>query len=90
MAENTQPARCTEAEFKAAREAGLMVFTTADEVAIHKFAELIRAMSKPVREHRDCAWRPDKSSLSGGWCAVCRSPTKYDSEGNKCDGYAAS
>lgn len=42
MAENTQPARCTEAEFKAAREAGLMVFTTADEVAIHKFAEAIR------------------------------------------------
>lgn len=43
MAENTTPAKCTEQEYQAAREAGLLVVTTADEVAIHKFAEAMRA-----------------------------------------------
>lgn len=43
MTENTAPARCTEAEWELARDAGLPIFTTADEVAIHKFAEAIRA-----------------------------------------------
>ena len=43
MSENTTPARCTEAEWNAARAAGLLVVTTADEVALHKFAEAIRA-----------------------------------------------
>lgn len=42
MTENLQSARCSEAEFTAAREAGILVFTTADEVAVHKFAQAIR------------------------------------------------
>jgi hypothetical protein len=33
---------CTEAEFHAARAAGLLVVTTADEAAIHAYAEAIR------------------------------------------------
>jgi hypothetical protein len=43
MTENTAPARCSEAEYSMARDAGLLVVTTADEAAIHKFAEAIRA-----------------------------------------------
>jgi len=43
MTENTAPARCTEVEYNMARNAGLLVVTTADEVAIHKFAEAIRS-----------------------------------------------
>ena len=43
MSENTAKAACTEREWQLAREAGLPIFTTADEVAIHKFAEAIRA-----------------------------------------------
>lgn len=42
MSENTQGAACTEAEWEAARDAGLPVFTTKDERAIHAFAEAIR------------------------------------------------
>lgn len=43
MSETTAPAACTEAEFNMARKAGWLVVTTADEVAVHKFAEAIRA-----------------------------------------------
>ena len=42
MAENTQSAKCSQSEYEAARRAGLLVFTTADEIAIHKFAKEIR------------------------------------------------
>lgn len=43
MSENTAQAACTKREWDLARECGLPFFTTADEVAIHKFAEAIRA-----------------------------------------------
>lgn len=46
MSENTAAAMCTEAEYTAAREAGLLFVTsgtTAQERAIHRFAEAIRA-----------------------------------------------
>jgi hypothetical protein len=43
MAECTTSAKCTDAEYQAAREAGLLVVTVADEIAIHKFAEAMRA-----------------------------------------------
>lgn len=43
MSENTKAAACTEQEWKLARDAGLPIFTTADELSIHKFAEAIRA-----------------------------------------------
>ncbi len=43
MSENTVSACCTEREFFLAREAGLLIATTADEVALHKFADAIRA-----------------------------------------------
>lgn len=43
MAENTTPAKCSESEYQAARDAGLLVVTTADEIAIHKFAAAMRA-----------------------------------------------
>ena len=46
MSETLAVAGCTEAEWKAAREAGLLVITTQEEVAIHKFAELIRAQER--------------------------------------------
>ena len=42
MTENTAPARCTEAEYEHARTAGLLVVTTREEIAIHRFAESIR------------------------------------------------
>lgn len=42
MAENTSAAACSDFEFKAARASGLLVLTTADERAIHAFAEAIR------------------------------------------------
>jgi hypothetical protein len=42
MSENTAKAACTKDEFDMARKAGLCVFTTQDERAIHVFAELIR------------------------------------------------
>lgn len=34
-----------------------------------------------------CAWKENPNLISGGWCEVCRSPTRYDAEGNKCEGY---
>lgn len=43
MAENTAPAQCSEREFQAARDAGLLVVTTADEIAIRKFAQAMYA-----------------------------------------------
>lgn len=51
MAENTTSARCTEAEWKAATTAGLpfaVLGTTAQERAIHAFAQAIRAESAPL------------------------------------------
>lgn len=45
MAENTQSAACSQQEYQAARQAGLLVVTTADERAIHAFAEAIRAQA---------------------------------------------
>jgi membrane protein required for beta-lactamase induction len=45
MAENTSPAKCTDAEWEAARAAGLLfadLGSTAQERAFHAFAEAIR------------------------------------------------
>lgn len=47
MSENTTQAACTEQEFRMAREAGLLVVTAADERAVHRFAELVRAAAYP-------------------------------------------
>lgn len=41
--ENTTKAKCTQREWEIAREAGLPIFTIADEAALHAFAEAIRA-----------------------------------------------
>lgn len=51
MSENTTQAACSQREWDLAREAGLPFFTTADERAIHAFAEAIRAddMTPTVR-----------------------------------------
>lgn len=46
MAENTMSQQCTDSEFRMAREAGIFVATSADEVAIHKFAASILAEQK--------------------------------------------
>ena len=43
MSENTAKAACTQAEFNMARAAGLFIATTADERAIHAFAEAVGA-----------------------------------------------
>jgi hypothetical protein len=46
MAENTAPAKCTDSEWRAAREAGLLFCdpgSTAQEIALHKFAQAMRA-----------------------------------------------
>jgi hypothetical protein len=43
MSECTTPAQCSEQEYQMARAAGLLVVTVSDEIAIHKFAEAIRA-----------------------------------------------
>ncbi len=46
MAESTTQAKCTEAEWRAARDAGLLFSeqgTNAFDAAIHKFAEAMRA-----------------------------------------------
>jgi hypothetical protein len=51
MSESTQPAACTDDEFRLARAAGLLVVTTEDERAIHAFADSIRG-SLPAREDR--------------------------------------
>lgn len=48
MSENTAPAQCTQEEWDMARDAGLPIFTTADEVAISKFAMALR-MRDPMR-----------------------------------------
>jgi hypothetical protein len=42
MTENTSKAACSESDFIAARQAGLLVVTTEDELAVHRFAEVIR------------------------------------------------
>jgi hypothetical protein len=36
-----------------------------------------------------CAWEPCTGRLSGGWCDVCKSPSKYDDEGNECQRHFA-
>lgn len=43
MAENLTSAQCSIAEYEAARAAGLLVVTTADERAIHAFATALLA-----------------------------------------------
>jgi hypothetical protein len=43
MAENTTPAKCSDAVYHAAVAAGLLVVTTGDEAAIQKFAEAMYA-----------------------------------------------
>lgn len=43
MSENIKAAACTEQEWQMAREAGLPIFTTSDEVAIRKFANAVRS-----------------------------------------------
>lgn len=43
MSECTTAAKCTEAEYQAARDAGLLIVTVAEEIALHKFAEAMRA-----------------------------------------------
>jgi hypothetical protein len=42
MAENTTPAQISDSDYEAAREAGLLIVTVADEIRAHKFAEAIR------------------------------------------------
>lgn len=49
MSENTAPARCSAAEWKMARAAGLPIFSTADEVAIHRFAEAVRSEAQSFK-----------------------------------------
>lgn len=53
MAETTAPPACTDQEYEAARAAGLLIVTTGEEAAIHKFAEAIRA--KPILALESCA-----------------------------------
>lgn len=53
MSENLAKAACTEQEYQAARAAGLLVITTADEVAIHAFAEAIRAEQMAATDSED-------------------------------------
>lgn len=53
MTENTAPARCTDEEWKLARDSGLPIFTTADEVAIHKFADSIRTVTLSAIDAKD-------------------------------------
>jgi len=60
MSESTAAAACTEAEFQAARGAGLLVATTADEAAIHKFAEAIR--SEFARAGKRWLWKNSDES----------------------------
>ncbi len=62
MSESTAPAACTEAEFQMARQAGLLVFSTADEIAIHLFAEAVRA----------------EATASRGVCPTCSLPPILD------------
>lgn len=42
MAECTTPAQLSESDYEAARAAGLLIVTVAEELRIHKFAEAIR------------------------------------------------
>lgn len=44
MAENTTPAKCSEAVYEAARAAGLLIVTTSEEAAVQKFADAMYAM----------------------------------------------
>jgi hypothetical protein len=46
MSENTAPARCSEAEYEAARKAGILIVTAQNEAAVHAFAEAIRAEAR--------------------------------------------
>lgn len=53
MSENTASAACTQAEWIAARKVGLLISTTADERALHAFAEAIRADTRDAPSLRD-------------------------------------
>lgn len=64
MSENTAPARCTEAEWRAARAAGLPFVTTYDEVSIHQFAEAIRAEERAAAQGLLAALRRTEDNLS--------------------------
>lgn len=44
MAENTTPAKCSEAVYEAARAAGLLIVTTGEELAVQKFADAMYAL----------------------------------------------
>ena len=48
MSENLKKAACTEQEYRMARQAGLLVVTTDDEIAVHRFAEMVRADAAPA------------------------------------------
>lgn len=48
MAECLTPAKCSDEEFAMARKAGLLVVSVDDEIAIHRFAELVRLEGMPV------------------------------------------
>lgn len=48
MSETTAPAACTEAEFQMARAAGLLIVTTSEEFAIHKYAAFVRSANNGV------------------------------------------
>lgn len=43
MTESVLPARCSQEEYEMARNAGILVVTTLDEIAVHRFAEAVRS-----------------------------------------------
>lgn len=60
MAENLKKAQCTDEEFAMAREAGLFVATSADEQAVHAFAEAVKAqVLKEINEEQQVARTAD-------------------------------
>lgn len=61
MSENTQSAKCTQEEWDLARAAGLLIGTTSEEIALHKFAESIRAA---------LATKPDPAEPVGRFAVV--------------------
>lgn len=76
MSESTTPAKCSEQDFEAARAAGLLVVTSADEAAIHRFAEAVRANLRRASGcpmcHGTGKWRP-AYSRSYRSCDLCDS-----------------
>lgn len=66
MSENTASARCSEAEYRAARVAGILVVTTQDEEAVHAFAESIRTEARAaVAELVEAAHAAKRAFLMG-------------------------